>query len=385
MVDSANFNPSVNFLSSIGINQSSLSSALSQTSSFLTEVASEVPFISLLGSSSNLLTPSTVGALDASLVDIVNSLDEIQGTVTLANGVLVSTVSTPFGSLAETVNVTEQANNFLVTLNQIDGTLDLANGIASGNLDLGNEDFVGSFNFAQLVSSFVGEQFTTSNGTVAFKDGQIAIDLPTSLGDVEGTISFSSGQLVTDLTTPFGDVDFAIDFPENAQYTFPVGASEAMLDLNAGTIAVDVFTQIPGAEVVVPLAALSGAVDFADGIALATVVTPIGDLSFDFNVAGEVTEELAEFLTDVSGTLDIANGSLISDITSPAGAFAGTFNLSQLIADFIPQIPQYSATASFANGVVVAEGSTPYGDFDVNYDYGQYLDDVALLVGDVTA
>lgn len=384
MVDSTNFSPSVNSLLNIGnIDQNSFNSTLAQTANFFTEAASEIPFLSFLGSSSSSLIP--VGDLETSLVNVINSLDEIQGTVTLADGVLVSTVVAPFGSLAGTVNVTELANDFLATLSQVNGTLNLANGIASGNLDLGNEDFVGNFNFAQLVSSFVGDWITTLDGTVAFQNGQIAIDLPTSLGNVAGTIDFGSGQLITDLTTPFGDIDFAIDFPENAQYTFPVGASEATIDLNLGTVAIDVFTQVPGAEVVVPLTALSGNVTFLDGTAIAALTPPLGSFNFNFDVATEVTEGLIEFLTSVSGTLAIADGSLISDLTSPAGAFAGTFNLSQLIADFIPQIPQYSINASFADGIVVAIGTSPYGDFNVNYNYGQYLDEAALLVGDVIA
>lgn len=385
MADSTIFGLSVNSLLSIGnIDQNLLNPTLSQAASFITEVASEVP-ISLLSSSSSSLASASAGDLATSLVETVNSLDEIQGTATLANGVLVSTIATPFGSLAGTVNVTEWANNFLVTLNQVNGTLDLAKGIASGSLDLGNEDFVGSFNFAQLISNFVGDWITTLDGTVAFQNGQIAIDLPTSLGNVAGTINFGSGQLVTDITTPFGAIDFAIDFPDNSQYTFPVGGLGATIDLNAGTASIDLLPQVPGGEVVLPLTALSGNVRFANGTAISTLVTPLGSFNFNFNVAEEATEELTKFLTDVTGTLAIANGSLISDITSPAGAFAGTFNLSQLIADFIPQIPQYSAIASFTNGIIVTEGTTPYGNFDVSYNYGQYLDEAALLVGDLTA
>lgn len=208
MADSTIFGLNVNsLLSMANIDQSSLN-LTSQAASFFTEVASEVPFISLLSSSSSSLTSASAGVA-TSLVDTIESLDEIQGTITLANGVLDSTIATPFGSLAGTVNVIELANNFLGTLNQVSGTLNLANGIASGSLDLGNENFVGSFNFAQLISNFVGNWITALDGTVAFQNGQIAIDLPTSLGTVAGTIDFGSGQLVADITTPFGAIDFA--------------------------------------------------------------------------------------------------------------------------------------------------------------------------------
>lgn len=324
----------------------------------------------------------------ASISETITALDTVQGTLTLTNGLLTADLTTPFGSWQEAVDLVTLATELNQSFQEISGTLNLTGGIASGNLTIDGQDFSGSFEFANLMGGFVTNFVETLNGTASFANGQIAIDLPTALGDVEGTIGFGSGALVVDLETSLGAIDFSLDFPDDAQYAIPIpqlGGAAAILDLAGGELEVDLISFLPGAEIVLPLTSLAGTVGFTNGFATVSVDSSFGSYSFQFNLAEEVGEELTEFLTRVTGTLGISSGQLSANLSTDFGSFAGTLNAGQQLTDLITTLPQYGGTLTFAAGSVVADLITPTGTIVETIDYGQYLDDIAAVVEDLGA
>ncbi len=338
-------------------------------------------------SNSSLLVDSLLGlsltgaasTASRSPADIINSLDEIQGTLTFNNGLLTSDLTTPFGLLQQTFNLTDLATSAVQSFNQISGLLNLSNGTAAGNLDLGSEEFTGSFEFAQTIGSFVASFLRNLEGTVPFTNGELQLNLPTPFGAVTGTLGFGSGRLVSDLNTSFGPLDFSVDFPPNSSFNFTIGSIPANLNLNQGEIQLDLNPFVPGSEVNIPLNALSGDFTFNQGTVTANLTTPFGNFSTPFDLAGEVGESVTEFLTGVTGTLGIGNGSLTADLTTSAGSFQGSLNVSEIVNGLIPTLPQYNGTITLSSGTIAANLTTPYGPFVGNFNYGQYLTGVAAI------
>lgn len=330
---------------------------------------------------------SLASSSSSSIREIITSLDEVQGTLTLRDGFLLTDLNTPLGDLRESYDLVSLATDFNESFQNTSGTLALVNGIASGNLVVDDEQFSGSFEFADFISSFVNDFLTTLNGTASFENGEITIDASTALGDIEGTIGFSNGAFVSDLTTPFGDLNFSFDFPEDAQYRAAIpglGGVEGVLNLAAGQIEINLFAFNPGPEIAVPLSAFSGNISFNNGVV--TLVTTIGSeqTSIQFNLAEEIGEELDELLTSATGTLEISDGQVIADIDTAVGNFNGAINVSQLIDDFIATIPDYNGTLTFADGTVEADLTTPSGAIDTTIEYASYLDEIADFVNRLT-
>lgn len=336
---------------------------------------------------SSLLVDSLVGlsltgsasVTSQSTSDVINSLDEIQGTLTFNNGLLVSDLATPFGPLQQTYNLTELATSAVNSFNQVSGLLNLSNGTATGNLDLGDEEFTGSFEFAQAIGAFVSSFLKDLKGTVPFANGALQLDLPTPFGAVTGTLGFGSGRLISDLNTPFGPLDFSLDFPPNSSFAFSINGIPANLNLNQGEIQLDLNPFVPGSEANIPLSVLSGNFTFDQGTATANLTTPFGNFSTPFDLAGEAGESVTEFLTGVTGTLGIGNGSLTADLTTSLGTFQGSLNVSEIANSLIPTLPQYNGTLTLSAGTIAANLTTPYGPLVGNFSYGQYLDEIAAI------
>lgn len=336
---------------------------------------------------SSLLIDSLVGlslsgsssAVSRSTSDVINSLDEIQGTLTFNNGLLISNLATPFGPLQQTFNLTELATSAVNSFNQVSGLLNLSSGTATGNLDLGNQDFTGSFEFAKTVGSFVSSFLKDVKGTVPFANGALQLNLPTPFGAVTGSLGFGSGRLVSDLNTPFGPLDFSVDFPPNSSFNFTIGSIPANLNLNQGEIQLDLNPFVPGSEANIPLNALSGNFTFDQGTVIANFTTPFGTFSTPFDLAGEAGKSVTQFLTGVTGTLGIGNGSLTANLTTSAGSFQGTLNVSEIVNSLIPTLPQYNGTITLSSGTIAANLTTPYGPFVGNFNYGQYLNGIAAI------
>jgi hypothetical protein len=327
-------------------------------------------YLSLTGSAS---------AFSQSTAAVINSFDEIQGTLTFNNGLLTSDLTTPFGPLQQTFNLTELATSAVNSFNQISGLLNLSNGTATGNLDLGDEEFTGNFEFAQTIGSFVSSFLKDLKGTVPFANGELQLDLPTPFGAVTGTLGFGSGRLVNDLNTPFGPLDFSLDYPPNTSFDFSINGIPASLNLNQGAIQIDLNPAVPGPEASIPLNALSGNFTFDQGIVIANLTTPFGNFSTPFDLAGEAGESITQFLTGVTGTLGIGNGSLTADLTTSQGSFQGSLNVSEIVNSLIPTLPQYNGTLTLSAGTIAANLSTPYGPLIGNFNYGQYLDEIAAI------
>ncbi|MDX2239144.1 MAG: hypothetical protein NW224_00495 [Leptolyngbyaceae cyanobacterium bins.302] len=336
-----------------------------------------------LETSSFLVGSFGLTAASSSLPETINSLDEVQGTLTLSGGLLTTDLVTPFGSSQETYDLVALATDLNETFQGISGSLTLSSGLASGNLIVEGEEFVATdFEFASLISNFVSDFLSTLDGTVPFANGQLAIDLPTPFGDVEGTIGFGSGALVVNLDTPFAPLNFSLDFPDDAQFTFPIPqlGTDAILNLATGQIEADLIPIFAGSELVIPINALTGNVTFADGIANLTLQSGLATVDTQFNFAAEVEESLLEFLSTATGVLSIGNGELSANLQTDLGAFAGILPASELFTDLIATLPQYAGTITLAGGSATVDLTTPDGVLQGAVDYGQYLDAIASFV-----
>lgn len=321
-----------------------------------------------------------VGASSQPLTDLIPTLDEVDGTFTIANGFVTANLATPFGPLTGTYDVVSLATEFNTTFQGATGTLNLADGVATGNLAIADETYTGSFEFAQLVGGFVSSFLSDLDGSVAFENGKIAVDVPTPFGAIAGTVDFSSGKLVSDLETPFGPLDFAIDFPESAQYNFTAGGLPLTVNLDTGLITADLVSSLPGPELSLPLSALSGDLSFANGAATLNLATTFGSFSVPFEFAATVGDTLTDFLTAATGTLTVDAGNLGANLVTPLGDFAGVFPAGQLVTDLIATLPDYNGTLTLGDGTITAALTTPYGPVNETYDYGQYLDGLASLI-----
>lgn len=342
-----------------------------------------------LEASSFLVGSFALTASSSSLPETINSLDEVQGTLTLSGGLLTTDLVTPFGSSQETYDLVALATDLNEVFQGSSGTLTLSNGLASGNLIVEGEEFTATdLEFANLISGFVSDFLSTLDGTVPFANGQVAIDLPTPFGDVEGTIGFGSGALVVDLDTPFAPLNFSIDFPDDAQFAFPIPqlGTDAILNLAAGQIEADLIPLFGGSELVIPINALTGSVTFADGIADLTLQSGLASVDTQFNFAAEVEETLLEVLSTATGVLSIGNGELSANLQTDLGTFAGVLPASQLFTDLIATLPQYEGTITLAGGSATVDLATPDSVLQGTLEYGQYLEDIATFVeGLVTA
>lgn len=327
-------------------------------------------------------------ASSATPTEVITALDDVQGTLSIANGFVTTDLITPFGPLQATYDVVTLATDLNTEFQAISGTLALSGGFASGNLVVGDDEFTATnFEFANLVSGFVADLLTSLDGTVPFANGVVAIDLPTPIGDIEGTIGFGSGALAVNLNTPLLPLNFTIEFPDEAQFAFPVAqlGTDAILNLATGQVEIDLIPVLGGAEVVVPITALAGSVAFANGLANLSVEAGFTTVQTQFNLATEVEETLLEFLSTASGTLTIGAGSLGANLQSNLGSFAGVFPASQLFSDFIATLPLYQGTIALAGGVATVDLTTPNGVLQGSLDYGQYLTAIATIVGDLVA
>jgi hypothetical protein len=319
---------------------------------------------------------------------VITALDDVQGTLSIANGFVTTDLITPFGPLQATYDVVTLATDLNTEFQAISGTLALSGGFASGNLIVGDDEFTATnFEFANLVSGLVADLLTSLDGTVPFANGTVAIDLPTPIGDIEGTIGFGNGALAVSLSTPLLPLNFAIDFPNDAQFEFTVPqlGTDAILNLATGQIEIDLIPVLSGPEVVFPITALSGSVALADGIANLSVETGFTMVNTQFNLATEVEETLLEFLSTASGTLTIGNGDLGANLESNLGSFTGVLPASQLFSDLIATLPLYQGTIALAGGVATVDLTTSNGVLQGSLNYGQYLDTIAAIVGELAA
>jgi hypothetical protein len=331
--------------------------------------------LSLVGASSSF---------GSNAADLVNSLDDVAGTVTLSGGVLATNLTTPLGVLQNSYDIVELGTTALNSVKVIAGALNLSQGVASGVINLGDGqgDRPGTILFAELLSNAAEGLIADLDGTIVFQNGKFLIDLPTDFGAVKGTLDFGSGKLVSDLTTPFGDLDFAIDFPETAKFDLPLGNGlSGVLNLDKGQIEVDLTALLPGPEIVVPLSLLSGTIALSQGKATANIGLPfVGNLSTTLDLAAEVRETVFDFLSGISGSFLIGDGFLTANVNTDLGSFQGSLNVGQYLSDFIATLPDYNGTLTFAGGTIVSNLATPDGRLDGTFNYGQYLPDLALLL-----
>jgi hypothetical protein len=194
--------------------------------------------------------------LENGVLDI--TYDNINGTLNLGNGKMVTNLNTRFGQINSTFDFPDDSQ-IPFTTNNSSGILDFATGQfvidlipnesgdeisipiddLSGNLDLldgiGNiipipfGDIAANFDFAQLMDDSI-TQSLQETGTVSFNNGVMNINIPQSTGTMgssfdisqlgnyvnylqqaEGVVNFANGVLTSNVNTPFGQLIGSID------------------------------------------------------------------------------------------------------------------------------------------------------------------------------
>ena len=349
----------------------------------LSSSGSEVTTLDLSLSPGVLPTSSSSLAI-ADLPDLIRELDTAAGTLSLSSGILTADLTTPLGAIQQTIDIVEIGNTLTTALQGITGSLTVTNGLASGNLVIGDEEFIATdLDVAGLISGFVTDWLSSFSGSFSFSNGEIAIATPTPLGDITGTIGFGTGALTVDIDTPFAPINFSIDFPADAQYAFPIPTlnSSAIVNLDTGVLDIDLSSFFPGANITLPLTLLSGEVGFSGGLANLSVDTPLGNVIVPIDLMTEVSEAIADFFTAASGVFTIgAGGNFGADLQTPLGSFAGVLPVGDWLTTNLATLAASTGTIAIANGVATLDLVTPTGTEQGTIAFGSVLDELADLL-----
>lgn len=314
--------------------------------------------LSLLGSFS--------AELEGEVGDLVGSIDSLEGTVAVENGVFTTDITFPEGALQETIDVPAGLRG-LADLGAItSGVLNINDGIVNGSITTGDTVLgLDNFDFAATASALVGQFVTGIEGTFTFADGIFAVDAGTPFGAVTGTVGFAGGALTLDLLTPAGAIAGTVDFADDAVVPFdiPVGTGTVTgsVDFNQGFISVPLFT---GFTATVPLEELSGSLSVDDGLATLNLETSFGTFPVEFEFGSLASSTAFDTLTNFSGSATVTDGVIDASLTTPFGPVAASVDLVDLAnrgADFFEQV---SGTIGIAAGEATALLETPLGIID---------------------
>ncbi|HEY9735981.1 MAG TPA: hypothetical protein V6D06_06850, partial [Trichocoleus sp.] len=268
--------------------------------------------LSLLGSFS--------AELEGEVGDLVGSIDSLEGTVAVENGVFTTDITFPEGALQETIDVPAGLRG-LADLGAItSGVLNINDGIVNGSITTG-ETVLGleSLDFAATASALVEQFLTGLEGTFTFADGIFAVDAGTPFGAVTGTVGFAGGALTLDLLTPAGAIAGTVDFPDDAviPFDFPVlmGTLPGAVDFNRGYVFAGPVRFFPP----VPLEELSGSIFVDDGLATLDLQTPLGILPVEFEFGSLASSTVFDTLTNFSGSATVTDGVIDASLTTPFG------------------------------------------------------------------
>jgi hypothetical protein len=350
--------------------QSSLQS-FNLTSLFLPSAAS-----SALGAEttpSSLLTGFSLEPLSRSLsssqisigqteTNLINSLNQVEGTFTLGQGQLTSNITSPFGNLQETTSINQLATDTIADLRQVTGVVNVGQGRLVSDLTTPGGQLQGSLDYADLLGNLTNALFDQATGTSSFENGQLNINISTALGAIAGTLNFGGSALVSNLTTPYGPIQGSFDFGDNAQVPVSLGTTSGTIDFSQGALKADLLPNLPGGEVAIPLNTLAGTVSLNQGQANVTVTNlPFGPVSTSFDISQLADDYVTNYFTRVSGSLNFAQGIVTSNLTGPSGSLAGTVDLADLVNDTAAFLNQSEGTVKISNGTVNTTLTTPNG------------------------
>jgi len=312
---------------------------------------------------------------------LVSNTRQVGGTLSFADGVVTSNLTTAAGALQGTFNFVELGNSFARSLETLDGTVTLTNGVLNGSVVTPLGSFQpAELNIADLAGTFAGLYLRQLNGTVPFNNGQIDVNLATPQGNIAGTVNFAGGRLTTNLTTPFGVIQGSSAFGEDAKIPFSFNGIPGIVDFSTGQIAADVLPGLTGGEISIPFSSLAGTVSFNNGVAQINVPTTIGALSTTFDFASFADDNITEALQG-NGTVSFNRGVVNLDVTGPLGRVQSSFNVPEIVRNYVTSLQSVQGTVSFDNGVVNSNLNTPWGAVVSSFNLPDLLAEVQPLLG----
>ncbi|MEB3179539.1 MAG: hypothetical protein VKL59_10965 [Nostocaceae cyanobacterium] len=316
--------------------------------------------------------------------DLVSDTRRVGGTLSFADGVVTSNLTTRQGPVQGTFNFVELGNSFARSLETLDGTLTVANGVLNGSVVTPLGSFQpANLNIADVAGTFAGLYLRQLNGTVPFNNGQIDVNLATPQGNIAGTVNFAGGRLTTNLTTPFGVIQGSSAFGEDAKIPFSFNRIPGIVDFSTGQISADVLPGLIGGEISIPFSSLGGNITFNNGVAEIKVPTQLGELSTSFDFASFADDNITKGLQG-NGSVSFNRGVVNLDVTGPLGRVEGSFNVPEIVRNYVTSLQSVQGTVTFDNGVVNSNLNTPWGGVVNSLNLPDLLASIQPLLGTST-
>ncbi|MBD1872216.1 hypothetical protein H6F75_01865 [Nodosilinea sp. FACHB-131] len=330
-------------------------------------------------SSTSVLT--LLAAFDPSFADLVadlaSGLPDATGQISVEDGRFAANLLLADGTaLTGTFDAPTTLRGFADLAAVSDGTFTLDGGILEAAIATdGQTATLPPVDLAAAASTFVLDAINAIDDTVPFANGAFTLDLATALGPLSGTVDVAGGDLNLDLATPFGQLVADIDFEDDAVFPFAtalplVSDINGVVDFNSGNI---VASSSVYGDLSVPLSAVTGSLNFADGLASLDASVPISPslslpVATDLNIGPLASEYVAGFVQDLNGTGTITDGVLDAAIESPLGLFETAFDVVAFTnqgADFFAGI---DGVIDVSGGIATASLTTPLGDINDSFD-----------------
>ncbi|MBW4485609.1 MAG: hypothetical protein KME14_24015 [Tildeniella torsiva UHER 1998/13D] len=358
-----------------------MSTDLSPNQDFFNEEEAAVEFIPNEAFFSSTSVLSLLAAFDPGFADLVadfaSALPDATGQISVEDGLFDANLVLADGTaLTGTFDAPTTLGGFADLAAVSDGTVTLNGGILEAAIATdGQTATLPAFDLSAAAGTLVLDAINAIDDTVPFANGAFTLDLATALGPISGTVDVAGGDLNLDLVTPFGQLVADIDFQDDAVFPFAaalplVGDINGAVDLNSGNIVASLGAY---GDLSVPLSAVTGSLNFADGLASLDASVPIGSglslpVATDLDLGPLASEYVAGFVQDLEGTGTLTDGVLDAAIESPLGLFETTFDVVAFTnqgADFFAGI---DGVIDVSGGIATASLTTPLGDINDSFD-----------------
>ncbi len=314
----------------------------------------------LFATTSLLNVQCSNGRSAESFPDIFSSIKQVQGDLSFNSGEVTSNITSPFGLLEGTFNLEDLGNNLASSLKQLDGNLNLINGVISSNPITPSALPQSPFDLAGFVGNLTGSYLQQIIGSIPIQNGQLNINSPTPLGNINGIMNLGDGQLLTDLNTPFGKINNLSYFSANTQLPISGNNLAGIIDFSTGQLNIDTLPNQVGGDVAIPISSLSGMMNFSNGVANMNIPTSFGDVSTNFNFSQLAANYVTESLRG-NGVVNFSDGLMNIDVTGPLGLLQSSIDISKLAKDSVSSLQQAQGIVNFNNGVLSSNLNTSLG------------------------
>lgn len=331
-------------------------------------------------SSTSVLT--LLAAFDPGFADLVSdfasALPDATGQISVEDGLFDANLLLADGTtLTGTFDAPTTLRGFADLAAVSDGTFTLDGGILEAAIATDSQTAtLPPVDLSAAASTFVLDAINAIDATVPFTNGAFILDdLATALGPISGTVDVAGGDLNLDLATPFGQLVADIDFQDDAVFPFSgslplVGDINGAVDLDSGNI---VASSSVYGDLSVPLSAVTGSLNLADGLASLDASVPISSslslpVATDLAIGPLASEYVAGFVQDLNGTGTLTDGILDAALEGPLGLFETTFDVVAFTnqgADFFAGV---DGVIDVSGGIATASLTTPLGAIDGSFD-----------------